>query len=140
MMKIRTDRPGFLLFAMALVVAAFMVALISVDAGLRRSIVDLLGYGGPHSDEPSGSRALFHTRVPIKGTKDGASYAAYDARRHRESTAGFSGFGCPGGCQKHEAGYLWAKTRGLTRPQDCVGPSWEFVEGCAAHVLAIRTP
>lgn len=134
-MGIHTDRPGLLLAAMALVVFVIMVAMGSLDAGVRRSVVDLFGYGGPHSDESSGSRALFHTRVPIDGMKNGETYAAYDKRRHALSQNGFGGFGCPGGCERHEAGYRWAEKRKVTSPRDCRGPTWEFVEGCAALVL-----
>ena len=141
-MGIRTDRPGLLLAAMALVVLAFIAALVAMDAGLRGSVVDLFGYGGPHSDEASGSRALFHTGVPIDGVKNGETYSAYNARRHTEEQAGFGGFGCPGGCARHEAGYRWAEENKVTSPRDCRGSSWEFVEGCAALVLGsgqIRT-
>lgn len=133
-MGIRADRPGLLLAAMALVVFAIMVAMASMDAGLRRSVVDLFGYGGPHSDEALGSRALFHTRVSIDGMKNGETYAAYDRRRHGLSESGFGGFGCPGGCERHEAGYRWAKEQGISTSQDCRGPTWEFVEGCAVYL------
>ena len=133
-MGIRTDRPGLLLAAMALVVLAFISALVAMDAGLRGSVVDLFGYGGPHSDEASGSRALFHTGVPIDGVKNGETYGVYDARRHTEEQAGFRGFGCPGGCARHEAGYRWAQVNKVTNARDCRGSSWEALEGCAAFV------
>lgn len=140
MMGIRTDRPGLLLAAMALVVLAIMVAMGAMDAGVRRTVVDLFGYGGPHSDEASGSRTLFHSRVPIDGMKNGETYAAYDRRRHGLSQAGFGGFGCPGGCERHEAGYRWAEERKVMSPRECGGPSWEFVEGRAAFVLEGQKP
>ena len=139
-MGLRNDRPGLLLAAMVLVVLVIMIAMGSMDAGVRRSVVDFFGYGGPHSDEASGSRALFHTRVPIDGVKNGETYAAYDKRRHGLSQAGFGGFGCPGGCGRHQAGYRWAEARKVTSPRDCRGPSWEFVEGCAAFLLPTERP
>ena len=137
-MGIRTDRPGLLLAAMALAVLAIIVALGSTDADLRRSVVDLFGYGGPHSDEPSGSRTLFHSGVPIDGVKNAESYAAYDARRHMQDESGFRGFGCSGRCERHEAGYRWAQATGIVRLRDCRGSSWEFLEGCTAYVSELK--
>jgi len=134
MMGVRTDRPGLLHAAMALVVIAIVVGLGSMDVGVRRSVVDLFGYGGPHSDEPSGSRTLFHSGVPIDGVKNGKTYAAYQARQRTQDEKGFHGFGCSGGCEGHEAGYRWAQANGIVRPRDCQGSNWEFLEGCAAYV------
>ncbi|MGA9581664.1 MAG: hypothetical protein WBR13_06815 [Allosphingosinicella sp.] len=135
MMGLRTDRPGLFLAAMALVVLVIIVGLGAMDPSLRRSVVDLFGYGGPHSDESSGSRTLFHTGVPISGIKNGKTYTAYDRRRHAQGTAGFRGFACSGECERHEAGYRWAEAQNVTSPRNCRGPNWEFVEGCAAFVL-----
>lgn len=134
------DRPGLVLSAMVLVVLAITAGLWSMDAGLRRSFVDLFGYGGPHSDESSGSRDLYHSGVPIAGEKNGETYAAYDARRYAADVTGFRGFGCPDGCDRHEAGYAWAKAQGLSKAGDCKGPSWGFVEGCAAYMLKAKEP
>lgn len=140
MRGLRFDRPGVVLAAMALVVLVIIAAIGSMDSGIRRSVVDLFGYGGPHSDESSGTRTLFHTGVSIDGTKNGETYSTYDARRHRTGQTGFRGFGCPGSCERHEAGYRWAAEKGVARPRNCRGPSWEFVEGCAAFVLESGRP
>ena len=134
------DRPGIVLSAMVLVVLALMIALGSMDASIRQFVVDLFGYGGPHSDESSGSRGLYHTGVPIAGEKNGETYAAYDARRHSIAANGFLGFGCPTNCDRHEGGYAWAEAQGLSDPGSCKGPSWEFIEGCAAFVLNNKEP
>jgi hypothetical protein len=96
MIKLRSDRPGLLLAAMALTVLLIIAVIGSMDAGTRRWVVDLFGYGGPHSDASSGSRNLFHAGVPIQGAKNGETYAAYDARRRRTNVAGFRGFGLSG--------------------------------------------
>jgi hypothetical protein len=135
MMGLRLDRPGILLAAMALVVLAIVGSLGAMDAGIRASVVDFFGYGGPHADASSGNRRLFHSGVPIEGTKDGETYSAFDARRQKVDAIGFQGFGCIGDCSRHEAGYRWARDRQLSRARDCRGPTWEFVEGCAAYVL-----
>ena len=81
---------------MALVVLAIMVAMASMDAGLRRSVVDLFGYGGPHSDEASGSRACSTRGVPIDGVKNGETYAAYDPDGDTAGAGGISRFRLPG--------------------------------------------
>ncbi len=134
-MGLRLERSRVVLFAMALVVLVIVGSLAGMDPGLRRSVVDLFGYGGPHSDESSGSRELFHSGVPIQGRKNGETYGEYDKRRHSRSVGGFRGFGCPSDCGRHEAGYRWAEERRLPTPRDCRGPSWEFVEGCAAYLM-----
>ena len=139
-MGLRLDQPRILIAAMALVVLAIIGALAAMDAGMRASIVDIFGYGGPHSDGSSGSRRLFHSGVSISGEKNGETYAAYDARRRAMEVSGFRGFGCPGDCARHEAGYRWAEELQLASPWQCRGPSWEFVEGCAAYVLARELP
>jgi hypothetical protein len=134
-MGLRLDRPGIVLAAMALVVLGIVGLLGAMDAGIRASVVDFFGYGGPHADESSGNRRLFHTGVPITGRKNGETYAEFDARRQGLDTVGFHGFGCVGQCGPHAAGYRWAREQRVSRPPDCRGPSWEFVEGCAAYLL-----
>lgn len=139
-MGLRLDRPGIVLAVMALVVVAIVGSLGAMDAGIRASVADFFGYGGPHADESSGSRRLFHSGVPIEGVKNGETYAAFDARRQDLDVIGFHGFGCARDCRRHEAGYRWAEEQRVSRPRDCRGPSWEFLEGCAAYVLYRNAP
>lgn len=40
---------------------------------------------------------------------------------------------CTGDCSGHEAGYDWAKEKGITDPGDCGGKSRSFIEGCEAY-------
>lgn len=135
MMGLRLDRPGIVLAAMALVVLAIVGSMGAMDARIRASVVDFFGYGGPHADESTGNRRLFHTGVPITGRKNGETYAEFNDRRQGLGLVGFHGFGCIADCRRHEAGYEWARQRNLTRARVCRGPTWEFVEGCAAYVL-----
>ena len=134
-MRSDADRPILLLASMALVVIAIIASMAALDPGVRRSVADILGYGGPHSDDASGTRTLYHSGVPIGGEKGGETYAAYLARREKKWTDGFGGFACPGSCAGHEAGYRWAEAWRLTHPRQCGGTTWDFVEGCAAYVL-----
>ena len=138
-MRFAAGGPGMILAAMAAAVLLVVGAIAAQDKDTRDSIQDFLGYGGPHSDETYGGRDLFHTGADIGGTKSGETYAAYDARRDASGDRDFRGFQCPDQCQVHEAGYRWAASREVTRAGDCKGPTWAFVEGCAAYVFT-RTP
>ena len=135
-MRRLADRPTLFVLAMGLIAALVVMFLLAMDASIRQAAVDRLGYGGKHSDEPGGSRDLFHTGVPIAGTKSGMTYASYDAQRDGLQARHFSGFGCVHSCERHEEGYRWAAGRAVKNPQNCHGTSWEFVEGCAAFALA----
>lgn len=134
------DRSWLFVVAMAVVVLAIIVAIASTDRTLREAAQDTLGYGGPHSDESGGGLDLFHTGVDIDGTKQGETYAAYDARRDRQATNGFGGFACPSSCNTHQAGYDWAMKQKLTDDGQCRGSSWAFLEGCAAYVYEQNPP
>ena len=124
--------------ALAAALLLFILLIITIG-GLQRSaidkVADLLGYGGAHSDEATGSRDLFHSGVPIGGLKHGETYGAYDRRRDENAAENYFNFGCPGDCRLHEAGHSWAVRKQVVTPRDCVGSSWEFVEGCAAYVI-----
>ncbi len=127
-------------FGLALAGAVLLITMLVMIAGLQRSAIeaatDLVGYGGTHSDETTGSRDLFHSGVPIGGAKRGESYGEYNQRRNAGEVENYFNFGCPGGdCRLHEAGYSWAVRERLIHPGACTGSSWEFVEGCAAYVL-----
>lgn len=134
------DRSWLFVVAMAFVVFAIILAIASIDRGLREAAQDLFGYGGPHSDESSGGLDLFHSGVDIDGTKGGETYAAYDARRDTQSTEGFRSFACPGNCSAHEAGYDWAMQQKVSDDDQCRGPNWAFLEGCVAYVYERNPP
>jgi hypothetical protein len=125
-----------------LLLLILFLGLIVIVAGLGREVEgkaeDIVGYGGPHSDEPSGSKSLFHTGVPIGGTKQGETYGQFNQRRSRDAKTDYRGFGCLGDCQVHKQGYDWAAARHLAKPGRCVGSTWSFAEGCAAFVLSRR--
>ncbi len=132
------SRPGH--YGIALVGGILLIALLILIAGLEEPLVDaaadMVGYGGVHSDEATGSRDLFHSGVPIGGHKHGETYGTYDRRRDAGEVGNHFNFGCPGGdCRSHEAGYSWAVRGRIVDPGDCTGSTWEFVEGCAAYVL-----
>ena len=128
------DRPWILIVSMALIALTVALAILMMDRGFRNSFLDLFGYGGPHSDEPSGNRDLFHTGANIRGQRNGESYAAYDARRDQSSSEGFQGFGCVGSCTDLELGYRWAQSNRITDAKECEGSSWSILEGCVAYV------
>jgi hypothetical protein len=44
----------------------------------------------------------------------------------------FRGFRCTQDCSGHEAGYAWARKRGVKEPSQCGGNSRSFYEGCLA--------
>lgn len=123
-----------LIIAMALVIAIVALLIASLDSGFRNAAADLVGYGGRHSDDHAGKRHLFHTGADIRGTKNGETYAQYDSRRDRSSTVGFMGFGCIGTCAELEAGYRWGQENRPSRPKECGGSTWGFLEGCVAFV------
>lgn len=130
-----------MVFAMAATVL-LIIALMIVATGAGEAVIDevqdLAGYGGPHSDDMTGSRTLFHAGVPIAGVKAGETYGAYDERRNKVSNDEYLGFACADGCRAHKGGYRWAAANRISRPRECVGPTWAFVEGCAAYVLRRR--
>lgn len=124
--------------ALVLLLLTIFVYVGGLEETVEDETQDLVGYGGPHSDDPSGGRSLFHSGVPIGGRKSGESYGAFDRRRTETSTEAYLGFGCVGSCSEHAAGYRWAAENNVSRPGDCVGRSWAFVEGCAAYVIPHR--
>jgi hypothetical protein len=67
--------------------------------------------------------------------KAGETYQEYDARRDSYDGAygSFAGDECTEDCSGHEAGYEWARDRGIDDPDDCGGNSWSFEEGCRAY-------
>ena len=134
------DRSWLFVVAMAVVVFAIIAAIASSDPGMRDAAQDMLGYGGPHSDESYGGRDLFHTGADIGGTKGGETYAAYDARRDSNSADSFAGFGCSGSCDTHKAGYTWSMKQGVDDVRQCRGPGWAFLEGCVAYVYEREPP
>ena len=138
-MRRLADRPGLIILAMGIIVALVVIFLLGMDPTIRQVTADRLGYGGEHSDEPGGGRDLFHSGVPIAGAKNGLTYAAYDERRDASPSRAFSGFGCVRSCERQEAGYRWAASQEVVEPRECVGPTWEFVEGCAAFALEPRS-
>lgn len=46
----------------------------------------------------------------------------------------FRGYSCIGDCSGHIAGYQWAEENDIDDPDDCVGNSDSFIEGCLAYV------
>ncbi len=42
------------------------------------------------------------------------------------------GYPCTVDCSGHEAGYSWAKRKGISDPSQCGGNSMSFIEGCRA--------
>jgi hypothetical protein len=40
---------------------------------------------------------------------------------------------CEATCLRHEIGYQWAQTHGVTDPSQCGGDSESMVEGCEAY-------
>ncbi|WP_257388640.1 hypothetical protein [Tahibacter caeni] len=47
----------------------------------------------------------------------------------------FKGYVCSDDCQGHEAGYEWARDKGISDPADCTSESDSFNEGCEAAVI-----
>jgi hypothetical protein len=48
------------------------------------------------------------------------------------TAATFKGYECTQDCSDHEAGYKWARKKGITNRDHCTGKSKSFVEGCRA--------
>ena len=134
-MRTLLDSPRLIVATMGVAVASILLFLLGMDPSVRQAAADRLGYGGPHVDEAGDGRDLFHSGVPIAGTKSGMTYTVYDARRDTSQSQAFSGFGCVHTCKRHEEGYRWAAGRQIATPQECNGSTWEFVEGCAAFAL-----
>lgn len=44
----------------------------------------------------------------------------------------FHGYSCTQDCSGHEAGYEWARDKGISDPDECSGNSNSFAEGCRA--------
>jgi hypothetical protein len=40
---------------------------------------------------------------------------------------------CSKDCSGHEAGYRWARRKGIKEPDECGGRSRSFIEGCQAY-------
>lgn len=45
----------------------------------------------------------------------------------------FKGYECTGDCSGHNAGYEWARKKGITDPDECSGNSNSFIEGCKSY-------
>jgi hypothetical protein len=45
----------------------------------------------------------------------------------------FDGYPCISDCSGHEAGYDWAEENGIDDPDDCMGRSQSFIEGCQTY-------
>lgn len=69
-------------------------------------------------------------------TRDGESYTQFDVRRsaYAGSRGTFRGYECTVDCSGHEAGYEWAEENFVDDPDDCVGNSFSFEEGCIAYL------
>lgn len=46
----------------------------------------------------------------------------------------FKSYDCTKDCSGHQAGYAWAKSKGIDDVDDCGGNSQSFIEGCYAYV------
>ena len=46
----------------------------------------------------------------------------------------FSDYPCTIDCSGHETGYEWAEENSIDDPDDCVGKSNSFIEGCESYV------
>ncbi|HEY9553765.1 hypothetical protein [Allosphingosinicella sp.] len=121
-------------FAGSLLLALLVLAM-GLQQPLIRIVQDMFGYGGPHSDEVTGNRDLFHSGVRIGGRRAGETYGDYDIRRDRAATNHFFGFGCVENCREQKAGYRWAVRHDIADPGDCAGLTWAFLEGCAAYAV-----
>lgn len=67
--------------------------------------------------------------APFIGTSGGHRYddgEAYEA--YQDGSPAFSS--CTNDCSGHQAGYDWAKSKGIADPDDCTGNSESFIEGC----------
>jgi len=54
-------------------------------------------------------------------------------RQPRQDAPTVGGYRCTtSDCAGHEAGYNWARNKGITNPDSCTGKSQSFVEGCRA--------
>lgn len=99
----------------------------AVDAATAHEVVDSSGEtkGGEIYDE-------YERRKSRVGWE---TYEEYDARRdsYRGTFGVFHGDGCTLDCSGHEAGYEWARDRGVTSADECGGTHWSFEEGCKAY-------
>ena len=60
---------------------------------------------------------------------DDWKYSRYHSPKPNMSSHGYP---CTVDCSGHEAGYNWAKRKGITDPANCTGHSLSFIEGCRA--------
>lgn len=60
-------------------------------------------------------------------------FLSKDNKNLSANTSTFKGYSCTVDCSGHEAGYKWAKKKGLINPDDCHGNSNSFIEGCQAY-------
>jgi len=47
----------------------------------------------------------------------------------------FAGRNCASDCSENIAGYLWAEGHNILDPDECMGNSRSFIEGCRAYAL-----
>jgi len=45
---------------------------------------------------------------------------------------------CTDDCSGHDAGFEWAKEKGITDSSECGGKSQSFIEGCEAYAQAVE--
>lgn len=53
----------------------------------------------------------------------------------KESSQSYKGYECTDDCSGHQAGYEWARKKGITDPDDCGGNSQSFIEGCKSYAV-----
>lgn len=46
----------------------------------------------------------------------------------------FGGYKCGDDCSEHEAGYDWARNKGISNEKDCAGKTPTFIDGCKVFV------
>jgi len=56
----------------------------------------------------------------------------YPRHHSPKSNMSLHGYPCTVDCSGHDAGYDWAKGKGITDPAQCSGNSLSFIEGCRA--------
>ena len=134
-MELTPRRMAIALIGVLLLCLVLLILITDLPKQVVKQAQDFFGYGGPHSDEVTGSRDLFHSGVPIQGRKGGETYGAYDGRRDGRAMENYFGYGCLEDCRQQEIGYRWAARQKIEKPRECSGSTWAILEGCAAYVL-----
>ena len=96
------------------------------------ALVGCLFYVYDHSDQDTQDSAIGLVSLnPVLGSYSGPAESAVQIEE--EPRLWFGQYPCGNDCAEHLAGYKWAQENGASDPDNCDGPTAQFIEGCRVY-------